>query len=413
MTVYSVSQITRYVRDLLERDPLLSDLWVSGEVSNLSRSAAGHYYFSLRDATSSLRCVMFARRAQLYAQHLDDGAAVVVHGRASVYEARGDLQLIADVVQPEGVGELQLRLEELKARLEGEGLFDKSRKRPLPAFPRRIAVVTSPTGAVWHDIRNVVGRRWPLVELVLVPTPVQGEEAVPGIVEAFQALDGEDLDLVILARGGGSLEDLWAFNEEAVARAVFACPIPVISAVGHETDYTIADLVADVRAPTPSAAAEMAVPDAQEMAGRVASQVATLETALYEAVGRGWQTVAQLRDRLAQAMPDAAALRSRVEGLLRTAARHLTVDLRLRQERAQGLRLRLEALSPEDTLRRGYAIVRGPDGGVVVEARRLAPGDAVAVTVARGAFDATVSAVPASPDGRGAPQTVPEGGRHE
>ena len=293
MAVYPVSQITSYVRQVLEYDILLQDLWVSGEVANLSRPGSGHSYFTLRDGGKSLRCVMF--RTALGAERLNAGAAVIAHGRISIYELRGDLQMIVDMVQPEGVGELQLKLEQLKMKLEAGGLFDPSRKRPLPRHPRRLGVITSPTGAVWQDIQTVVLRRYPLVELVLASTPVQGEGAADGIVGAFRALHAVGgIDAVILARGGGSLEDLWPFNEEAVAHAVFSCRVPVISAVGHETDVTIADLVADHRAPTPSAAAEMAVPDRLEFAQGLSISEKTLSAAMVARITAGSEHVAQL-----------------------------------------------------------------------------------------------------------------------
>ena len=260
--------MSRYLTEILREDPVLQNVWVRGEVGNLTRSAAGHSYFSLRDAGATLRCVMF-RGGGVGADLIEEGSAVIAHGRVALYEPRGDLQLIADVVQPEGVGELQLKLEELKMRLEKEGLFEESRKRPLPRFPVRVGVVTSPTGSVWHDIQNVTSRRYPAVELVLAPALVQGNEAVPTIVAAFDALEHlDDIDVTIVARGGGSLEDLWPFNEEDVVRAIFKSGVPVVSAIGHETDYTIADLVADVRAPTPSAAAELVMPDQAELLGR-------------------------------------------------------------------------------------------------------------------------------------------------
>jgi len=247
--VYSVTEVTGYLRELLEADNLLIDLWINGEVSNLSQSAAGHIYFTLKDEASQLRCVHF-RRGRLATQ-MENGTAVAAHGRISIYEVAGALQFYVDLVQPEGVGILHLEFERLKAQLEEEGLFDTARKRQLPAFPRRIGVVTSPTGAVFSDIVNVIGRRYPLVEVVLSPTPVQGDGAAEGIVQALDALNHiEGIDLVILARGGGSLEELWAFNQEKVARAVFASKAPVISGVGHDTDFTIVDFVADLRAPT-------------------------------------------------------------------------------------------------------------------------------------------------------------------
>ena len=236
MAVYSVSQVIGYLGDVLAQDALLQDLWIRGEVANLARPGSGHSYFTLRDSSGTLRCVMF-RRAR-GAELLSNGAAVVAHGRVSIYGVRGELQLIADIVQPEGVGELQMRLEQLKLKLETEGLFEPSRKRPLPAFPRKVGAVTSPTGAVWQDIQTVIGWRYPLVELLLAPTAVQGELAAQGIVDAFDALNEvPDVDTVIVARGGGSLEDLWPFNEEAVARAIFSSRAPVISAIARRSTF--------------------------------------------------------------------------------------------------------------------------------------------------------------------------------
>ena len=393
MAVYPVSQITSYIRQALEYDILLQDLWVSGEVANLSRPGSGHSYFTLRDAGKSLRCVMF--RTALGADRLSAGAAVIAHGRISIYELRGDLQMIVDMVQPEGVGELQLRLEQLKMKLEAEGLFDPSRKRPLPRHPRRLGVITSPTGAVWQDIQTVVRRRYPLVELVLTSTPVQGEGAADGIVGAFRALHAVGgVDAVILARGGGSLEDLWPFNEEAVAHAVFSCRVPVISAVGHETDVTIADLVADHRASTPSAAAEMAVPDRLELAHGLSISEKTLSAAMAARVTAGSERVAQLRPSLDRGLPDTDTMRLRIDDLLKSASTHLDHGLRVISGRTDGLRQQLTALSPTLTLRRGYAIVRrGRDGVVVNDASGVAVGEPVGVTLSRGSFDADVTSV--------------------
>lgn len=393
MAVYPVSQITSYIRQALEYDILLQDLWVSGEIANLSRPGSGHSYFTLRDAGKSLRCVMF--RTAVGADKLSAGAAVIAHGRISIYELRGDLQMIVDMVQPEGVGELQLRLERLKMKLEGEGLFDPSRKRPLPRHPRRLGIITSPTGAVWQDIQTVILRRYPLVELVLASTPVQGEGAADGIVDAFRALrEIGGVDAVILARGGGSLEDLWPFNEEAVAHAVFSCRVPVISAVGHETDVTIADLVADHRAPTPSAAAEMAVPDRLELVHGLSISEKMLSAAVAARVTAGSEHVARLRSKLDLGIPDIDTMRLRIDDLLKSAATHLDHGLRVSSGRADGLRQRLTTLSPALTLRRGYAIVRrGRDGAVVNEASVVAVGESVGVTLSRGSFDADVTAV--------------------
>ena len=390
MAIYSVSQVTSYLRRLLERDAVVRSFWISGEVASMTRSAAGHTYFSLREADSVLRCVMF--RDSVGGEHLVTGAAVVAHGRVTLYEPRGDLQLIADVVHPEGVGGLQLELERLKLKLSKEGLFEPSRKRPLPEFPKKIGVVTSPTGAVWQDITTVMSQRYPLLELTLAPTPVQGDGASQGIVEAFNRLNRvPDLDVVILARGGGSLEDLWPFNSEPVARAVYASRSPVVSAVGHETDFTIADMVADRRAPTPSAAAAMVTPDRLELVTRVL----VAEQALAASVRRHHSTrvdsVNVLTQRLPRGLPDLDALRLRIDYLLRDARTTLKHHLDVKSQRHEGLSLRLEALSPKDTLRRGYAIVqRGGDRSIVTDSGQVAPRDDLRITLGRGAVEAEV-----------------------
>ena len=394
MPVYTVGEVASYIKDTLERDALLQDAWVSGEVANLARPGSGHSYFTLRDAKATLRCVMF-KGSSRGAEQLDDGAAVIAHGRVSMYEPRGDLQLIVDIVQPEGVGELQLKLEQLHLKLEQEGLFEPTRKRELPVFPRRIAVVTSPTGAVWHDIKTVIGRRYPLVELALAPSPVQGDNAAPAIAEAIAAANGEpDVDLIIIARGGGSLEDLWAFNEEVVARAIYASRVPVISAIGHETDYTIADLVADRRAPTPSAAAEMAVPDLADLMSGIVGAAQAMDSYISGQLTTHSDALKQFDSRLQRALPDLDTLRIRVDDLLRNAATHLGHAVSLSSERLSGLRLRLETLSPVDTLRRGYAIVqKGEDGPVVADSSQVKVGEGLSITLGRGAVDADVSGV--------------------
>jgi len=272
-------------------------------------------------------------------------------------------------------------------------LFDPSRKRPVPEFPQRVGVITSPSGAVWHDIQTVIARRYPLVELFLAPTPVQGDAAAPGIVEAFQALEAEpDVDVIIVARGGGSLEDLWPFNEEAVARVVFASRVPVISAIGHETDHTVCDLVADLRAPTPSAAAEIAVPDRMELAARLVASRQALDGIVADSLTAAKGSVERLWLRMERSRPQLDSLRMRVDDLLRSAASHMTNRLQVTHERLEGTSLRLEALSPVDTLRRGYAIVQHMDtGAVVTDVAQTAPGDELRVTVSTGDFPATVA----------------------
>ena len=390
-TIYSVSQLSSHTRQTLERDAVLQDLWVNGEVANLARPGSGHSYFSVRDGKATMRCVMFRNSRGM--NFLENGAAIILHGRVSIYEQRGDLQIIADIAQPEGVGELQLKLEQLKLELERQGLFDESRKRELPRFPKKIAVVTSPTGSVWHDIQNVIRRRYPLAELAIAPAPVQGEDAAPAIAESLQAAGSEHgVDVVIVARGGGSLEDLWAFNEEAVARAIFACPVPVVSAVGHETDYTIADLVSDLRAPTPSAAAELVVPDKTELMAFAVAAAQSMDASITRRLSAGIDTTKQLDDRLHNALPDLDALRMQIDDRLTAAHRILTHTITLNAERASGLKLRLDALSPYDTLRRGYAIVQRKDDGSVISASSdVATGDDIDITLTDGGLKAKVT----------------------
>lgn len=370
MRVHSVAEITGYLRGLLEADDLLADIWVSGEVSSLSQSAAGHLYFTLKDEASQLRCVLF-NRARLPVA-IENGMAVVAHGRISIYEVSGALQLYVDTVQPEGMGLLYLEFERLKAKLQEEGLFAPERKREIPIFPRRIGIVTSPDGAVLHDIINIITRRYPLAELVLWPTPVQGDGAVPGIVRAFDFLNAvEDIDVVILARGGGSMEDLQAFNQEAVARAVRGSRAPVISGVGHETDFTIADFVADLRAPTPSAAAELAVPSRDELDAQLIS------------FGRGLSaTLSGMLDRLRQQVDDAARLAgTRLDGVVGKYKERL-----LMQD------LALDSLNPLATLGRGYALVQHAGNGEVVSSiAQVERGDVIDIKVSDGQFGGRVS----------------------
>ena len=388
-TAYTVSQLAVYLKDLLEADPSLSDLWVTGEVSNHVRAGSGHHYFTLRDAEGAIRCVQF--RPARGSEFLQDGAQVLAHGRISIYTVRGDLQFYVDLVKPEGVGALQQAFEELQRRLDAEGLFGVARKRELPPFPRRIGVVTSPTGAVIQDITNVLRRRYPLAELVLAPTLVQGDTAAPGIVDAIGALNAEPgIDVIIIARGGGSIEDLWAFNEEIVARAIFASTIPIVSGVGHETDITIADLVADVRAPTPSAAAELVAPDRRELAAAVAGFAGTLSDRASHLVTDYRMRLDQAVDRLAFLAPDTRAPRQRVDDLLRAAGQAVGRSLEIHSERLRSLELLLSALDPAAILARGYAVVRGEDGTIIKTVAGLSPGDSLDIALADGEVGAEV-----------------------
>ena len=412
MPVFTVSQVTQYLKESLEHDPLLADLWISGEVSNLRSPRSGHTYFTIKDSQSQLRSVMFkgGRGADL----LLEGSLVTAHGRISFYEARGEVELLADLMMPEGTGPLFLELERLKMRLEEEGLFEPSRKRPLPRFPRVIGLVTSPSGAVLHDIRNVIGRRYPLVEILLAPTQVQGNDAAPGIVSAVQALNQEGRsEVIILARGGGSLEELWPFNEEAVARAIYASRIPVVSAVGHERDYTIADYVADVRAPTPSAAAELVVPDGAALMQEVHAYGESILRAMSYQLSTRQREVDGLARQLRRHAPDIDTLRRRVDDLERAASKALSNGLSLWKKDINGLEMRLQALNPGAILYRGYAIVqRQPSGaggsiqdgisdgqvipGLEVVSRKgqVTAGEELKVTVSDGSFPVTVGNSP-------------------
>ena len=390
MQVFTVSQVTQYLKQYLEQDPMLADLWISGEVSNLRVSPSGHSYFTLKETQSQLRSVMFkgGRGSNLLAE----GSLVTAHGRISLYETRGDVQLLADIVMPEGTGPLYLELERLKMRLEEEGLFEPSRKRPLPQFPKVIGLVTSPSGAVLHDICNVIGRRYPLSEILLAPTQVQGDDAAPGIVSAIQSLNEHgQADVIILARGGGSLEELWPFNEEVVARAIYSSRIPVVSAVGHETDYTVSDLVADVRAPTPSAAAELVVPDVVSLRQEIHAHGESIIRAMSHHLSTRRYGVDSLAGRLKSHATDIATLRRRVDDLAQASSKAMSHYLSLWHSHIQGLEMRLEALNPEATLSRGYSIVqKHGDGAVVSSKGQVNAGEELRVTLSDGQIPATV-----------------------
>ena len=393
MRIYSVGEVTGYLRDLLESDSLLADLWISGEVSNLSQSAAGHLYFTLKDEAGQLRCVLFHR--ERLATAMENGTAVVAHGRISMYEVAGSLQFYVDLVQPEGVGILHLEFERLKAELEAEGLFDIVRKRETPPFPRRIGVVTSPGSAVFHDITNIISRRYPLVELIVAPTPVQGDGAAEGIVAAIGALNRvENIDIVILARGGGSLEELWAFNEEKVARAIASSEAPVISGVGHDNDFTIADFVADLRAPTPSAAAELAVPHRSELKTRILTQQRALVAALGGEISQRGTELVHLANRLKYLAPDVARYRQRIDELTKVVSIRVASLLTIYREQLRSQELELSALSPIATLGRGYAQVQhSATGEVVSRVAQVHRGDAIDVRVSDGQFRGRVTAL--------------------
>ncbi|HEV8201605.1 MAG TPA: exodeoxyribonuclease VII large subunit [Candidatus Polarisedimenticolia bacterium] len=381
----TVSELNAWVRALLDEG--IPQVLVEGEISNLKRYPSGHTYFTLKDAGAQVAAVLFRGNAIGMRFRPADGGHVVVRGRVSLYEARGAYQVVVEGMEPAGFGALQRALEALKERLRAEGLFDAARKRPLPRLPRRIGVVTSPRGAALRDILRVLDRRFAGLDIVLSAARVQGEGAAEEIAAAIRALDRLDgLDVVIVARGGGSTEDLWAFNEERVARAIASSRAPVISAVGHEIDVTLADLVADLRAPTPSAAAEMVVVSREEMIARLGSLRARLLSGARLLVAEARRRFE--RARTDRALREAAArvhqgmLRSdELQARLRAAVAAAARGARHRLERGAD---RLSALSPLAVLARGYAICTIPDGGIVREARALAPGEPVRVHLHRG-----------------------------
>lgn len=390
--VWTVSGLTQHIQKVLEDDATLQDLWLTGEISNWTRSSAGHLYFTLKDANATLSCVMWRTAAEQLAWQPKQGVAALAHGHISLYPAQGRYQLYVDRLQPAGLGDLHARFEELRDRLKAEGLFDAARKKPLPPFPRVLGIVTSPQAAALRDVLNVLRRRYPPVRVLLAPTLVQGEMAPPQIVAALRALDArDDIDIILLVRGGGSLEELWAFNDEAVARAIAACRHPVVSGVGHETDFTIADFVADLRAPTPSAAAELSVPDQAELRQRMAAWSRYLGQNLERRLRQARRMLEQQQRALQRLSPQTrvAFYRQQVDDLTRQAARALNHNLALHRSALAGFQARLAALSPLATLERGYAIVRRADSGAVV--RRVAQvqaGDALAIRVHDGEFKA-------------------------
>lgn len=437
----SVTRLARRIRNLLEIE--VGDLWVEGEVSNVRKQASGHWYFSIKDESAQISCAMFGAKRRLGNEVIEDGAKVQLFGETSFYEARGSTQLIVKKAQAVGVGDLQARFEALKRKLDQEGLFAKERKRPLPGFPRVVGIITSPTGAALQDMKNVLGRRAPWLTVVLFPTAVQGKGAERGIAQAIRRAgraSEEGLpqpEVLIVGRGGGSLEDLWNFNEEVVARAIAASPIPVISAVGHEIDFTISDFVADLRAPTPSAAAELVVPDREELRDRLensdrrlrrvvhgrldrlADQLDYYERGIFsqsperklqrpifrlESLQRDFRNAIQNSMRVRERFVSEYQLKldryhpkeifkrrqekvDRFTGALTSAARHA---LEVQQTRMDRLSSVLQALGPGSILERGFSITFGADGEIVKTTTAVSPGEELTVQVSDGEIKAKV-----------------------
>ncbi|MFC1906088.1 exodeoxyribonuclease VII large subunit [Chloroflexota bacterium] len=389
MQIYSVGQVTTYARERLDSDERLNDLWVKGETSNLYRSQADHLYFTIKDAEGQLKCVLF--KSEKPSATLENGMAVIIHGRLSIYEPRGDLQVYVDLVQPEGVGVLHLAFQQLKDKLEKEGLFDVSRKRPLPCYPRRIGVVTSPTSAAYSDVVNIIGRRYPLVEIILAPTLVQGDLAASGVVQAISDLNRTvSIDLIILVRGGGSLEDLWAFNEEPVARAIYTSRIPIITGIGHETDFSIADYVADMRAPTPSAAAEISVPDRLDIKERIQSYSNTILSTVEEDLEQKRERSLRMFDRIKS--PDLDRHLQRIDDIFRSTSKHVAGSFLLMRSQLAGYNAQLSSLDPLGTLNRGYAIVqKSSSGKIVSRSDDVRSGEALLIQVSNGQIKGKVT----------------------
>lgn len=390
--VLRVSDLTAHLRRVVESDELMADVWVQGEISNANRYASGHFYFSLKDASASMRCVMWKGQVARLARLPREGEAVNAHGHVSVYDARGEVQLYVDSMELLGAGALWQEFEKLKQKLANEGLFDEGRKRPLPKYPRHIGIVTSRSGAVIQDIRHIFERRYPVCQVYLANTAVQGADAPPQIVAALKlAQQIPELDLIILARGGGSIEDLWAFNDERVARAIVASRVPIISGVGHETDFTIADFCADLRAPTPTAAAQFCTPDQNELRANLLLFERGLKRAITEHVLEARRRLIQDVNALHRASPRAQIeqRRQRIDDISRHAARLIQRRVEIQRAQWTAATRQLNTLNPLATLERGYAVVRH-NQAVITDASQVTTDDTVTVTLRTGEFTARV-----------------------
>ena len=389
----SVTQLNEYLKMLLDGDRVLSSVFVRGEISNFKLYSSGHAYFTLKDDAGQLKSVMFRSYFSRMAFLPEDGMRVIAHGRVSVYESSGQYQLYVDDLQPDGAGSLAMRFEQLKRKLAAEGLFDESRKRPLPPMPRRIGVITSPSGAAVHDIINVLGRRFPAAEMILYPSEVQGTQAPSQLISGVEFFSMTGLvDIIILGRGGGSAEDLWAFNDEYLARAVASCSIPVISAVGHESDFTICDFVADRRAPTPSAAAEIAVPDMGEILRGLASVRAGLQTSMQKLIVQERRMLNQITQSRVFSRPEQMldGFRQRLDEGEAELTRAVGQTLLQKRQSTAALAGKLQALNPLSILSRGYATV-SREGVSITSIKQINDKDTLDIRMADGSVRATVS----------------------
>jgi exodeoxyribonuclease VII large subunit len=392
--IFTIEEVTQYVKEKLCSDPNLADIWIAGEISNFVHHTSGHFYFTLKDASSQLPCAMFRWANESLKFELADGQKIIARGKIDVYKPQGRYNFVVSEVHPKGMGELYLKYLQLKDKLDKEGLFDVQYKKPIPRYPRTIGVITSSTGAAVRDIINITGRRFPYSRILVIPTLVQGEKAAADIVRAIELVNAQKaVDVAIVGRGGGSIEDLWPFNEESVARAIFDSQVPIISAVGHETDFVIADFTADIRAPTPSAAAEIVVPDRKELARHIAMQrEAAYQSlcALLRLQGKHMEGIlgalkpSLLMDRILQFQQTSDALTSRI-------VTHMEHSLDMLKGRYSALNEMLDAVSPLATLNRGYSItMKLPEEVVVDTVRKIKLGEDVRIIVSDGELRCSV-----------------------
>ena len=393
----TVSQLNEYVKMLMDSNPILKNVWIKGEISNFKNHySTGHFYFSLKDDSAIVRAVMFRSYAEKVQFAPRDGMKVLIHGRVSAFVRDGQYQIYADEIVPDGIGSLYLAFEQLKSRLAERGLFDESRKKPLPRYPERIGIVTSPTGAAIQDMLNILGRRFPCAEIVIYPAQVQGAEAPPQLIRGIEYFNGNrSADVIIIGRGGGSAEDLWAFNDERLALCIAASEIPVISAVGHESDFTICDFVADRRAPTPSAAAELAVPDGNELMRRLEAVANKLGTTLLQKIQNGKNNLKYLRE--SGVLSSAAPLLSEKRMGLLYLARQMDTDMnnavRLSATGLSSVAARLESLNPLSVLSRGYSVTSDAEGNAIRSVSDVKQNDEISIRVRDGKIKATVKSI--------------------
>ncbi|MCC6147908.1 MAG: exodeoxyribonuclease VII large subunit [Anaerolineaceae bacterium] len=390
----TVTELTRYLRQLFESDEILQDVWVYGEISNLNRHTSGHVYFTIKDSGASLRCVIWKSQAARIQLAIQNGMAIEAHGSVGIYEPRGEYQLYVSTLRPAGEGQLYQEFIRLKARLESEGYFDEEHKTPLPPFPQKIGVVTSRTGAALQDILNTLHKRYRLAKVILAPATVQGVDAPLEIARAIQRLnDFENPDVILLARGGGSLEDLWAFNDERVVKAIYNSNAPVVTGVGHETDFTLADFAADLRAPTPTAAAVLATPDSSDLAASLNALQLRLDNQFQNNCSSRREKLNMLSRQLHQNSPlwQIQNNRQHLDELTARSYRSLIGNLHLHLARHQGMVQRLELLNPIATLQRGYAIVTGENGKIISTTNQVSINTPIQVQVSDGTFKAKVT----------------------